>query len=144
MSRVSPCTGGYTIMRPMPLDSTDRARDLAGRLTAFMDEHVYPNEATFHRQIADGDRWRPTAIVEQLKVKARAVGLWNLFLPESEYGAGLTNSEYAHLCEVMGRSPVFAPEVFNCSAPDTGNMEVLVRYGSEPQRKQRLDPLLPC
>ena len=95
-----------------------------------MDEHVYPNEATFHRQIAEGDRWQPTAIVEELKPKARAAGLWNLFLPESEYGAGLTNVEYAPLCEIMGRVPASAPEVFNCSAPDTGNMEVLVRYGT--------------
>ena len=91
-----------------------------------MDEHIYPNEATFHRQIDDGDRWQPAAIVEELKPKARAAGLWNLFLPESEYGAGLTNLEYAPLCEIMGRSPAFAAEVFNCSAPDTGNMEVLV------------------
>jgi len=107
-----------------------------------MREHVYPNEATFHRQIADGDRWQPTAIVEELKPKARAAGLWNLFLPESEYGAGLTNVEYAPLCEIMGRVPGFGPEVFNCSAPDTGNMEVLVRYGSEAQRQQWLEPLL--
>jgi acyl-CoA dehydrogenase len=107
-----------------------------------MDEHVYPNEATFHRQIADGDRWQPTAIVEELKPRARAAGLWNVFLPESEYGAGLTNIEYAPLCEIMGRVPGFGPEVFNCSAPDTGNMEVLVRYGSEAQRKRWLEPLL--
>jgi acyl-CoA dehydrogenase len=107
-----------------------------------MNEHVYPNEATFHRQIADGDRWQPTAIVEELKPKARAAGLWNVFLPESEYGAGLTNIEYAPLCEIMGRVPGFGPEVFNCSAPDTGNMEVLVRYGSEAQRKRWLEPLL--
>ncbi len=107
-----------------------------------MNEHVYPNEATFHRQIDDGDRWQPTAIVEELKPKARAAGLWNLFLPESEYGAGLTNVEYAPLCEIMGRVPGLGAEVFNCSAPDTGNMEVLVRYGSEAQRKQWLDPLL--
>jgi acyl-CoA dehydrogenase len=107
-----------------------------------MDEHVYPNESTFHHQIAEGDRWAPTAIVEALKPKARAAGLWNLFLPESEYGAGLTNTEYAPLCEIMGRAPAFAPEVFNCSAPDTGNMEVLVRYGTDAQRRQWLDPLL--
>ena len=107
-----------------------------------MDEHVYPNESTFHRQIAEGDRWVPTAIVEALKPKARAAGLWNLFLPESAYGAGLTNTAYAPLCEIMGRAPAFAPEVFNCSAPDTGNMEVLVRYGTEAQRRQWLDPLL--
>ena len=123
-------------MRAMRFDHSDKVIDLQRRLTAFMDEHVYPNEATFHRQIADGDRWQPTAIVEELKPKARAAGLWNLFLPEGEYGAGLTNVEYAPLCEIMGRVPGIGPEVFNCSAPDTGNMEVLVRYGSEAQRKQ--------
>ena len=105
-----------------------------------MDEHIYPNEGLLHRQIADGDRWRPAPIIEALKLRARAEGLWNLFLPESEHGAGLTNSEYAPLCEIMGRSPHFAPEVFNCSAPDTGNMEVLVRYGTADQRREWLDP----
>ena len=107
-----------------------------------MDAHVYPNEATFHRQVAEGDRWQPTAIVEELKAKAREAGLWNLFLPASEYGAGLTNLEYAPLCEIMGRSIPIGPEVFNCSAPDTGNMEVLVRYGTPEQRKRWLEPLL--
>ena len=129
-------------MRRMRFDHSAKAVDLQRRLTAFMNEHVYPNEAMFHRQIADGDRWQPTAIVEEIKPKARAAGLWNLFLPESEYGAGLTNVEYAPLCEIMGRVPGFGPEVFNCSAPDTGNMEVLVRYGTEAQRKQWLEPLL--
>jgi acyl-CoA dehydrogenase len=129
-------------MRGMRFDHSDKVIDLQRRLTAFMDEYVYPNEATFRRQIADGDRWQPTAIVEELKPKAHAAGLWNLFLPESEYGAGLTNVEYAPLCEIMGRVPGFGAEVFNCSAPDTGNMEVLVRYGSEAQRKQWLAPLL--
>jgi acyl-CoA dehydrogenase len=129
-------------MRGMRFDHSDKVIDLQRRLTAFMDEYVYPNEATFHRQIADGDRWQPAAIVEELKPKAHAAGLWNLFLPESTYGAGLTNVEYAPLCEIMGRVPGFGAEVFNCSAPDTGNMEVLVRYGSEAQRKQWLDPLL--
>ena len=107
-----------------------------------MAAHVYPNEATFHRQVAEGDRWQPTPIVEELKAKARAAGLWNLFLPASEYGAGLTNLEYAPLCEIMGRSIPIGPEVFNCSAPDTGNMEVLVRYGTPEQRRRWLEPLL--
>jgi acyl-CoA dehydrogenase len=129
-------------MRSMHFDHSAKVSDLQRRLSAFMDEHVYPNERTYHRQIAEGDRWQPTAIVEELKPKARAAGLWNLFLPESEYGAGLTNVEYAPLCEIMGRVPGFGPEVFNCSAPDTGNMEVLVRYGSEAQRKRWLEPLL--
>jgi acyl-CoA dehydrogenase len=119
-----------------------RAKELQQRLAAFMDEHIYPSEAAFHRQKADGDRWKPVPLVEELKPKARAAGLWNLFLPESEYGAGLTNTEYAPLCEIMGRAADFAPEVFNCSAPDTGNMEVLVRYGTPEQRKRWLDPLL--
>jgi acyl-CoA dehydrogenase len=123
-------------------DQSARARDLKQQLTAFMDAHVYPNEAKFRSQIADGDRWQPTPIVEELKVKARAEGLWNLFLPESEYGAGLTNRDYAPLCEIMGRAPGFAAEIFNCSAPDTGNMEVLVRYGTAEQKKQWLEPLL--
>jgi acyl-CoA dehydrogenase len=129
-------------MRSMHFDHTAKVSDLQRRLSAFMNEHVYPNESTYHHEIAEGDRWLPTAIVEELKPKARAAGLWNLFLPESEYGAGLTNVEYAPLCEIMGRVPGFGPEVFNCSAPDTGNMEVLVRYGSEAQRKQWLAPLL--
>jgi alkylation response protein AidB-like acyl-CoA dehydrogenase len=118
----------------------DKTRGLQQRLTAFMDQHVYPNEQKFHEQIAAA-RWMPTAIVEELKLKARAEGLWNLFLPESGNGAGLTNLEYAPLCEIMGRS-VMAPEVFNCSAPDTGNMEVLARYGTPEQQERWLKPLL--
>ncbi len=129
-------------MRPMNFEYSAKVSDLERRLVAFMDEHIYRNEAAFRREIADGDRWQPTPIVEALKEKARAAGLWNLFLPESEYGAGLTNTEYAPLCEIMGRASPFAPEVFNCSAPDTGNMEVLVRYGTGDQRKQWLEPLL--
>src|SRR5258708_7870258 len=113
----------------MDFDHSPKVRELQKRLTAFMDEHIYPNEKTFYEQIDEGDRWQPTVIIEKLKVKARAADLWNLFLPESEYGAGLKNIEYAPLCEIMGRSPM-APEVFNCSAPDTGNMEVLTRYGT--------------
>src|SRR5262249_44685128 len=124
------------IMRTMRFEHSAKAAELQQRLTAFMLEHVYPNEHTFHRQIADGDRWQPTQIVEELKPKARAAGLWNLFLPESGYGAGLSNVEYAPLCEIMGRVPGLGAEVFNCSAPDTGNMEVLVRYGTAEQRKR--------
>jgi acyl-CoA dehydrogenase len=120
---------------------SERARDIRARLTAFMDEHIYPNEATYHRQGQTGDRWQPRPIIETLKPIARAAGLWNLFLPECAFGAGLTNLEYAGLCEIMGRVP-WSPEVFNCSAPDTGNMEVLVRYGSELQQNQWLKPLL--
>jgi len=125
----------------MDFEYSARTNDLLKRLTTFMDEHVYPNEERFLAEVADGDRWQPTKVVEALKVKARAAGLWNLFLPQSEKGAGLTNLEYAPLCEVMGRVP-WAPEVFNCSAPDTGNMETLERYGSPEQKKQWLAPLL--
>ena len=125
----------------MFFEFSERAMELQKRLQTFMDEHIYPNEPTFYRQIDEGDRWEPLPILEELKQKARDQGLWNLFLPESEYGAGLTNYEYAPLCEIMGRSPM-APEVFNCSAPDTGNMETLVRYASEEQKKKWLTPLL--
>src|SRR5687768_16307241 len=125
----------------MDFEYTPRVRELQHRLAAFMDEFVYPHERTFAEQVREGNRWQPTAIIEELKERARAAGLWNLFLPESEYGAGLTNLEYAPLCEIMGRSPI-APEVFNCSAPDTGNMEVLVRYGTPEQKEQWLRPLL--
>src|ERR1700731_4036734 len=106
-----------------------------------MDEHIYPNEQRFHHEV-ERDRWTPTRIIEELKPKARAAGLWNLFLPNDENGAGLTNLEYAPLCEIMGRSHM-APEVFNCSAPDTGNMEVLARYGTPKQKERWLKPLLP-
>jgi acyl-CoA dehydrogenase len=124
------------------LESTSRSRQLQERVRAFMDAHVYPNEPRFLAELAGGPtRWKPIPLVEELKAKARAAGLWNLFLPESDYGAGLTNLEYAPVCEIMGRS-IWAPEVFNCSAPDTGNMEVLVRYGTPEQKKQWLEPLL--
>ena len=117
-----------------------RAAAIRERLIAFMEANVYPNEAVFHAE-AKARPWQPTKIMEELKVKARAVGLWNLFLPESHRGAGLTNLEYAPLCEVMGRSPI-GSEPFNCAAPDTGNMEVLERYGTDAHQKQWLDPLL--
>jgi acyl-CoA dehydrogenase len=126
-------------------DLSPRVKELQSRLLAFMDEHVYPNEARFfaeiHQNKAAGNPWVPTRVMEELKTQARAAGLWNLFLPESEYGAGLTNLEYAPLAEITGRSHI-APEALNCSAPDTGNMEVLVRYGSAEQKKRWLEPLL--
>jgi len=125
----------------MLFEFSPKVRELEARLRAFMDEHIYPNEGVYHRQIAAADRWQPTAIIEELKPKARSVGLWNLFLPDKEYGAGLSNFEYAPLCEIMGRS-LMAPEVFNCSAPDTGNMEVLARYGNQEQKDRWLTPLL--
>ena len=125
----------------MDFDYSPKVRDLQARLKAFMEAHVYPNEARFHAQVEEGDRWQPTRLIEELKPKARAAGLWNLFLPASERGAGLTNLEYAPLCEIMGRVH-WAPEVFNCSAPDTGNMEVFERYGTPEQKKQWLEPLL--
>jgi acyl-CoA dehydrogenase len=124
----------------MNFEFSDKVKGLGRRLQAFLDTHIYPNEQRFQEEI-EQNRWLPTKIVEELKPKARAVGLWNLFLPESEHGAGLTNLEYAPLCEIMGRSHM-APEVFNCSAPDTGNMEVLARYGTQEQKKQWLAPLL--
>jgi acyl-CoA dehydrogenase len=125
----------------MQHEMSDRARDLRQRVQAFMDDHVHPNEETYARQVAEGDRWKPPALIDELKGRAREVGLWNLFLPDSDLGAGLSNLEYAPLCEVMGRV-LWAPEVFNCSAPDTGNMEVLVRYGTPQQQDRWLRPLL--
>jgi len=124
----------------MHFEFSDKAKDLQKRLAAFMDVHIYPNEQRYHEEI-DRDRWSPPPIIKELKPKARAEGLWNLFLPDDERGAGLTNLEYAPLCEIMGRSQL-APEVFNCSAPDTGNMEVLARYGSAEQKEHWLEPLL--
>jgi acyl-CoA dehydrogenase len=124
---------------------SDQVQDLQRRVSAFMEEHVYPAEERFHAEIAEnrrnGNAWQPTQVMEELKAKAKADGLWNLWLPESNLGAGLTNLEYAPLCEIMGRSHI-GPEAFNCSAPDTGNMEVLVRYGNEAQKAEWLPPLL--
>jgi len=125
----------------MDFEYSAKVKALQQRLIAFMDAHVYPNERRFQEEVDTGDRWQPTRVVEELKEKAKAAGLWNLFLPESERGAGLTNAEYAPLCEIMGRVG-WAPEVFNCSAPDTGNMEVLERYGTAEQKKRWLEPLL--
>jgi acyl-CoA dehydrogenase len=124
----------------MNFDYTDKVKALLTRLREFMDEHIYPNEKRFYQEI-ENDRWAPTKVIEELKPKARAAGLWNLFLPDDDQGAGLTNLEYAPLCEIMGRS-ILAPEVFNCSAPDTGNMEVLARYGTSEQKERWLKPLL--
>jgi acyl-CoA dehydrogenase len=124
------------------IDPSPRARELARQVQAFVDEHVYPAEAVYARELREAPtRWSVPAVMEALKVRAKAAGLWNLFLPDHEGGAGLTNAEYAPLCEIMGRSPI-APEVFNCSAPDTGNMEVFARYGTEAQKAQWLAPLL--
>jgi len=124
----------------MDFEPSAKTKELQRRLQSFMDVHVYPNEQRFHEEI-ERERWKPARIVEELKPKARQGGLWNLFLPHDENGAGLTNLEYAPLCEIMGRSHM-APEVFNCSAPDTGNMEVLARYGTAEQKEKWLKPLL--
>jgi acyl-CoA dehydrogenase len=125
----------------MHFEYNDKTKELQARIAAFMEAHIYPNEEAILQEIADGDRWQPIPMLETLKDKARSEGLWNFFLPESERGAGLTNLEYAPLCEEMGRSS-FAPEVFNCSAPDTGNMEVLQRYGSLAHKEHWLRPLM--
>ena len=127
----------------MIFEHNDKTKELLARLESFMDKYIYPNEATYAKQMEDfgENRWQVPAILEEFKVKAREEGLWNLFLPESERGGGLSNVEYATLCEVMGRVG-FASEVFNCSAPDTGNMEVLERYGNERHKKEYMEPLL--
>src|SRR5437867_12135034 len=125
----------------MAFDPYPKVQDLQRRLTAFMEEHIYPNEKRHVEEAESLGPWKVLPLVEELKPKARAQGLWNLFLPESEHGAGLTNLEYAPLCEIMGRS-LLAPEVFNCSAPDTGNMEVLARYATPEQQERWLKPLL--
>ena len=125
----------------MDFEFSDKVKELQKRLTYFMNENVYKNEEVFEDQLNKNGRWTIPPILEELKSKAKKQGLWNLFLPESDYGAGLKNIEYAPLCEIMGRSPI-GPEVFNCSAPDTGNMEVFVRYGTEKQKEKWLKPLL--
>ena len=124
----------------MDFEPSDRTRDLGRRLEAFMASHVYPNERRYHDEIA-ADRWGHPSVLEELKEKARNAGLWNLFLPDSEHGAGLSNVEYAPLCEIMGRVH-FSSQVFNCSAPDTGNIETLIRYGTDRQKGEWLPDLL--
>ena len=118
-----------------------KVEDLLEKVSKFMDENIYPNEQNIMNEIAEGDRWQPSQILEGIKAKAKEQGLWNLFLPESDRGAGLTNYEYGHLCELMGRTQ-FGPEAFNCSAPDTGNMETLERYASEEVKEEWMKPLL--
>jgi acyl-CoA dehydrogenase len=125
----------------MEFDYSPKTKELQKRLNAFFDQHIYPNEPVYHEQAHTGERWKVLPVIEDLKRKARAEGLWNFFLPHSAHGAGLTNLEYAPLCEIMGRV-LWSPEVFNCSAPDTGNMEVLDRYGTPEQQEQWLKPLL--
>ena len=120
---------------------SEKSLELQEKLKLFMDNHIYPNENNIEKEINTGDIWQPSNIIEELKSKAKKEDLWNLFLPESDKGAGLTNLDYAPLCEIMGRSP-YAPEIFNCSAPDTGNMEVLERYGTEEMKREWLLPLL--
>ena len=129
----------------MDFDYSPKVQDLQARLTRFMQDHIYPSERVYHAEVEAnrkaGNAWIPTRIMEENKASARAAGLWNLFLPQSTHGAGLSNLEYAPLCEIMGRSWI-APEAFNCNAPDTGNMEVFERYGSEEQKQRWLVPLL--
>ncbi|MFM7972595.1 MAG: acyl-CoA dehydrogenase family protein, partial [Betaproteobacteria bacterium] len=129
----------------MDFSYSPKTQALREKLLAFMDAHIYPTEVACHEELegntAAGKRWTPLQTIEKLKPVARTEGLWNLFLPESEYGAGLTNQEYAPLAEIMGRVP-WSSEVFNCSAPDTGNMETIVRYGTREQQDRWLKPLL--
>src|SRR5580693_2847271 len=128
----------------MDFSPSPKARDYVERLSAFMQEQVLPAEPEYCAQVLnapDWRRWKQPPRMETLKANARTAGLWNLFLPNSDYGAGLTNVEYAPLAEIMGRSSI-APEVFNCNAPDSGNMEVLVQYGSDAQKERWLKPLL--
>ena len=124
----------------MPL--SPRAAEYKKKVAAFMDAHVYAAEPVYARQLDEqGDRWKSPPIMDELKKKARAEGLWNLFLPKAEHKDGMTNYEYGQICEIMGRSPI-GPESFNCSAPDTGNMETILRYGTKEHHKEWLEPLL--
>ncbi|MDQ1002895.1 alkylation response protein AidB-like acyl-CoA dehydrogenase [Neobacillus niacini] len=119
-----------------------QAKHLITQLIEFMENHIYPNEKVLEQELnRKEDRWVVPPLIEELKEKAKAQGLWNLFIPDKEYGKGLSNDEYAQLCEIMGRS-LMAPEIFNCNPPDPGNMEVLLKYGTEEQKKQWLEPLL--
>ncbi|WP_158738003.1 acyl-CoA dehydrogenase family protein [Alteribacillus sp. YIM 98480] len=127
----------------MEFEYSDKVENLREQIKEFMDEYIYPHEKTYNDQLNSGEsRWQIPPIVDELKAIAKEKGLWNLFLPDSENGKGLTNFEFAPLCEVMGRSMLMAPEIFNCSAPDTGNMEIIDRYGTEEQKKKWLIPLL--
>jgi acyl-CoA dehydrogenase len=125
----------------MLTEPSARVQELMGRLTEFMEAHVYPAEPLYHRQLEEGDRWDQPPVMGELKSKAKAAGLWNLFLPKKHYPDSLSNLEYARLCEIMGRSPIGA-EPFNCSAPDTGNMETLILYGTDAQKQKWLKPLM--
>jgi acyl-CoA dehydrogenase len=125
----------------MDFELSHKVKALQERLNAFMNRYIYPNEEPYHIHVTGPNRWQVPPLTEELKGEAKRAGLWNLFLPDSGHGAGLTNLEYAPLCEIMGRSAM-APEVFNCSAPDTGNMETLERYGTEEHKKKWLGPLL--
>ncbi len=125
----------------MDFTFSEKTKEYQERVSAFMDQHIYPNEHRFHQEVATGERWQPVQLIEELKPLAKQAGLWNLFLPDSHRGAGLKNIEYAPLAEIMGRVE-FASEVFNCSAPDTGNMETIERYGTDAQKQEWLEPLL--
>ncbi|SVD66355.1 uncharacterized protein METZ01_LOCUS419209, partial [marine metagenome] len=126
----------------MEFEHSTKVKELQARVSSFMEAHIYPNEKLFGQQLDEGDtRWEIPPIMGELKEKAKSEGLWNMFLPDSERGFGLSNLEYAPLCEIMGRSEI-ASEVFNCSAPDTGNMEVLERYGNDEHKRVWLEPLL--
>jgi acyl-CoA dehydrogenase len=126
----------------MDFESSDKVKLLSEQIERFMDEYIYPAEPVARRQIEEsGDPHHEPQVLKELRARAKELGLWNLFLPDEEYGAGLTNAEYAPLCEIMGRSPL-APRAFNCNAPDTGNMEILAEFGTPEQKKQWLEPLL--